>query len=62
MSNKIEHLFKKIKTFANYINKKQVIIIYDLCLAGEEGLEPPTDSFGDCNSTNCAIPLKASIF
>ncbi len=26
-------------------------------LAGEEGLEPPTDGFGDRYSTNCAIPL-----
>ena len=27
-------------------------------MAGEEGLEPPTDGFGDRYSTNCAIPLR----
>lgn len=26
-------------------------------LAGEEGLEPPADGFGDRYATNCAIPL-----
>ena len=27
-------------------------------MAGEEGLEPPTDGFGDHYSTNWAIPLN----
>ena len=31
-------------------------------LAGEEGLEPPTDGFGDRYSTNCAIPLLRKTF
>lgn len=26
-------------------------------MAGEEGLEPPADGFGDRYATNCAIPL-----
>ena len=31
-------------------------------MAGEEGLEPPTDGFGDRNATNCAIPLNKCTF
>lgn len=30
-------------------------------MAGEKGLEPPTDGFGDRYSANCATPLRACI-